>query len=87
MCIRDSHVDRFHWTIHLNKVLDSARKALRKKDKDEEAYKRLKWKLIKRYEQNLRTLTLRKVLSDHFSLNNISELIPIINVALIYSFF
>ena len=37
--------------------------------------------------QNLRTLTLRKVLSDHFSLNNISELIPIINVALIYSFF
>ena len=36
---------------------------------------------------NLRTLTLRKVLSDHFSLNNISELIPIINVALIYSFF
>ena len=46
----DIHVDRFHWTIHLNKVLDSARKALRKKDKDEEAYKRLKWKLIKRYE-------------------------------------
>ena len=43
-------MDRFHWTIHLNKVLDSARKALRKKDKDEEAYKRLKWKLIKRYE-------------------------------------
>ena len=42
---------------------------------------------LKPNEQNLRTLTLRKVLSDHFSLNNISELIPIINVALIYSFF
>lgn len=44
----DIHVDRFHWTVHLNKVLDSARKSLRRKDKDEEAYKRLKWKLIKR---------------------------------------
>ncbi len=44
------HVDRFHWTIHLNKVLDSARKELRKKYKNIEEYKRLKWKLIKRYE-------------------------------------
>ena len=42
------HVDRFHWTIHLNKVIDSARKSLRKTNLEEEAYKGLKWKLIKR---------------------------------------
>lgn len=42
------HVDRFHWTIHLNKVLDSERKSIRKENKEEEVYKRLKWKLIKR---------------------------------------
>ena len=44
------HVDRFHWTIHLNKVLDNERKSIRKENKEEEAYKRLKWKLIKRPE-------------------------------------
>jgi transposase len=44
------HVDRFHWTIHLNKVVDNARKSLRRKDPEEEAYKGLKWKLIKRPE-------------------------------------
>lgn len=44
------HVDRFHWTVHLNKVLDSERKSIRKENKEEEAYKRLKWKLIKRRE-------------------------------------
>ena len=44
------HVDRFHWTIHLNKVLDSERKSIRKENKEEEVYKRLKWKLIKRPE-------------------------------------
>jgi transposase len=44
------HVDRFHWTIHLNKVLDSEQKNIRKENKEEEVYKRLKWKLIKRPE-------------------------------------
>jgi transposase len=44
------HVDRFHWTVHLNKVIDSARKSLRRKNPKEEAYKCLKWKLIKRSE-------------------------------------
>ena len=42
------HVDRFHWTIHLNKVIDSARKLIRRKNPDEDIYKGLKWKLIKR---------------------------------------
>jgi len=44
------HVDRFHWTIHLNKVLDEFRKELRRNDKNEDAFKGLKWKLIKRPE-------------------------------------
>lgn len=44
------HVDRFHWTVHLNKVLDSERKSIRKENKEEEIFKRLKWKLIKRPE-------------------------------------
>ena len=44
------HVDRFHWRIHLNKVLDALRKELRRKNKEEEAFKNLKWKLIKRPE-------------------------------------
>lgn len=44
------HVDRFHWTIHLNKVLDSERKSIRRKNKEEDVFKRLKWKLIKRPE-------------------------------------
>ncbi len=44
------HIDRFHWTVHLNKVLDSERKSIRKENKTEEIYKRLKWKLIKRPE-------------------------------------
>lgn len=44
------HVDRFHWTIHLNKALDEFRKQLRRNDKKEEAFKGLKWKLIKRPE-------------------------------------
>ena len=42
------HVDRFHWTIHLNKALDSYRKHLRRKNKEEEIFKGLKWTLIKR---------------------------------------
>lgn len=44
------HVDRFHWTAHLNKVVDNSRKQLRRNDKDEAAFKNLKWKLIKRPE-------------------------------------
>jgi transposase len=43
-------VDRFGWTVHLNKVLDSERKSIRKENKEEEIFKRLKWKLIKRPE-------------------------------------
>lgn len=42
------HVDRFHWTLHLNKALDSFRKKLRRDDKEEAVFKGLKWKLIKR---------------------------------------
>jgi len=45
------HIDRFHWTVHLNKTVDGFRKALRREDKDEEAFKKLKWKLIKRPEK------------------------------------
>lgn len=44
------HIDRFHWMVHLNKALDSYRKHLRRSDKDEEVFKKLKWKLIKRTE-------------------------------------
>lgn len=44
------HVDRFHWTLHLNKVVDNFRKKLRRDDKEEAAFKGLKWKLIKRPE-------------------------------------
>lgn len=43
-------VDRFHWTKHLNDALDSMRKELRREDKNNKAYKHLKWKLIKRPE-------------------------------------
>lgn len=45
------HVDRFHWTIHLNKVLDNTRKQLRRDNKKEPGFKNLKWKLIKRPEK------------------------------------
>jgi transposase len=44
------HVDRFHWTIHLNKVLDNERKHIRRNNKEADVFKRLKWKLIKRPE-------------------------------------
>lgn len=44
------HVDRFHWTSHLNDVLDNMRKQLRRDDKEEAVFKGLKWKLIKRPE-------------------------------------
>lgn len=45
------HIERFHWTIHLNKVLDNYRKQLRRENKNEDVFKRLKWKLIKRPEK------------------------------------
>lgn len=41
------HIDRFHWTIYLNKIVDNFRKELRREDKDIDVFKRLKWKLIK----------------------------------------
>ena len=41
------HIDRFHWTVYLNKTVDNFRKELRRENKDIEAFKRLKWKLIK----------------------------------------
>lgn len=44
------HIDRFHWTVHLNKIVDDFRKELRRENKDEIAFKNLKWKLIKRSE-------------------------------------
>jgi transposase len=43
-------IDRFDWTNHLNKVLDNARKDLRQIDKDNAAFKYLKWTLVKRPE-------------------------------------
>ncbi len=45
------HIDRFHWTVHLNNVIDACRKELRRENKDEDAFKKLKWKLIKRSEK------------------------------------
>lgn len=60
------HIDRFHWTKHLNDVLDDFRKELRRKNKDESAYENLKWKLIKRYE-NL-TETEKEELQNVFNL-------------------
>jgi transposase len=41
------HIDRFHWTIYLNKIVDNFRKELRRENKDVDAFKKLKWKLIK----------------------------------------
>lgn len=72
------HVDRFHWTIHLNKVLDSERKSIRRENKEEEAYKRLKWKLIKRpgnlNEQEIKDLSkafiLNTELEDLYEMRN-----------------
>ena len=61
------HIDRFHWTVHLNKVLDNFRKQLRRENKDESAYKNLKWKLIKRGE-NLNEIE-EKDLQDVFNLS------------------
>jgi transposase len=38
------HIDRFHWMTYLNKIVDNFRKELRLKDKNIDAFKRLKWK-------------------------------------------
>ena len=43
-------VDRFHFFAHLNKAVDNQRKNLRRKFKDSEAFKRLKWALLKNAE-------------------------------------
>ena len=43
-------VDRFHFFSYLNKALDSQRKSLRRKFKDQEDFKRLKWALLKNAE-------------------------------------
>lgn len=64
------HIDRFHWTSHLNKALDSYRKSLRRKNKDEDSFKKLKWKVIKRVENLTKQeqLDLEKAFEkdDHF---------------------
>jgi len=43
-------VDRFHFFGYLNKALDNERKSLRRKFKDQEDFKRLKWALLKNAE-------------------------------------
>lgn len=43
-------VDRFHFFSHLNKALDNQRKNLRRQFKDQDAFKRLKWALLKNAE-------------------------------------
>lgn len=45
------HIDRFHWTVYLNKIVDNFRKELRRENKENVAFKNLKWKLIKRSEK------------------------------------
>ncbi len=44
-------IDRFHIVMSLNDILDTQRKELRKEFKDEECFKRIKWKLFKRPEK------------------------------------
>jgi len=44
-------IDRFHWTKHLNKAVDETRKEVRRKERDNELFKNLKWGLIKRNEK------------------------------------
>jgi transposase len=43
-------VDRFHFFAHLNKAVDNQRKKLRRKFKDKEEFKNLKWALLKNAE-------------------------------------
>lgn len=59
------HIDRFHWTIYLNKIVDNFRKELRREDKNVDAFKRLKWKLIKG--KSKLSLTDKKDLSNAFA--------------------
>ena len=44
-------IDRFHVVKALNEVLDTYRKSLRRRYKDEDCFKHLKWRLFKRYEK------------------------------------
>jgi transposase len=44
-------IDRFHVVKALNEVLDTHRKSLRRKYKEEDCFKHLKWRLFKRYEK------------------------------------
>jgi transposase len=44
-------IDRFHVVKPLNDVLDKLRKSLRKKHKEEDCFKSIKWKLFKRREK------------------------------------
>ena len=62
------HIDRFHWTVYLNKTVDNFRKELRKENKDIDAFKRLKWKLIKGKNKLSETDTLD--LNNAFDLSN-----------------
>lgn len=43
-------VDRFHFFGYLNKAVDNQRKSLRRQFKEQEAFKRLKWALLKNAE-------------------------------------
>lgn len=44
-------IDRFHVVKALNDVLDTQRKTLRRENKNEDCFKRLKWRLFKRHEK------------------------------------
>jgi transposase len=44
-------IDRFHVVKALNEVLDTLRKYLRRENKEEDCFKKLKWKLFKRQEK------------------------------------
>lgn len=44
-------IDRFHVVKALNEVLDTLRKSLRRKHKEEDCFKHLKWRLFKRHEK------------------------------------
>lgn len=66
-------VDRFHFFGYLNKAVDSQRKSLRRQFKDHEAFKRLKWALLKNAE-NL-TLDQKKKLDRAFLLSSELKLI------------
>lgn len=49
--------DRFHWTMYINNVLDSTRKALRKEFPKQDELKSIKWLLFKQPDQNTKKET------------------------------